>query len=257
LRQYANFEAIIEVAHMKLMSLNIWGGHLHAPLLDFIKEYNDIDIFCFQEVYHNAPHKISTEDRENHLGIFSELQNALPNHSAYFRPVVDGIYGIGLLIKNNIKILNEGEIIIHENLAYSGVGPKHTRNLQFLEFASNSQHYTVINIHGLWNGLGKTDSPERIEQSKRIKAFMNTLKTPTILCGDFNLNPDTESLKIVEKNMSNLIKINNITSTRSRFYPKDGKFADYVITSPDLIINHFSVLPHEVSDHLPLLLDFA
>jgi len=242
---------------MRLITLNIWGGHLHSPLLEFIKSHQDIDIFCFQEVYHNAPHKISTEDRENHLHIFSELQNHLPDHTAYFRPAVDNIYGIAIFVKNTINIIKEGEVIIHENLKYLGAGPAHTRNLQFLECSINNQAYTIMNIHGLWNGKGKTDSPERILQSQKIRAFMDGVTTPKILCGDFNLNPDTESLKILESNMTNLIKLNKITSTRSSFYPKDGKFADYIITSPELKINQFSVLSHEVSDHLPLLLDFA
>jgi len=49
---------------MKLITLNIWGGHMFNPLLEFIQAHQDIDIFCLQEVYHQAPHKVSDEDRE-------------------------------------------------------------------------------------------------------------------------------------------------------------------------------------------------
>lgn len=240
---------------MKIMSLNIWGGHLHASLLDFIKQNQDVDVFCFQEVYHKATNKISTEDRENHLDIFSELQNILPNHAGYFRPVVSNIYGIGLFAKNTLDVLNEGEAIIHDNPHYPGSGPTHKRILQFLEFRSQNQTYCVVNIHGLWNGKGKSDSPERIAQSHHIRNFINTLSIPVILCGDFNLNPDTESLGILEAGMTNLIKTHNITSTRSSFYPKDGKYADYIIVSPDIKVKDFSVLLNEVSDHLPLVIE--
>ncbi|MGL6035657.1 MAG: hypothetical protein ACRC0B_00600 [Legionella sp.] len=39
---------------MKLITLNIWGGYIRNPLLEFIHEHKDIDIFCLQEVYNNA-----------------------------------------------------------------------------------------------------------------------------------------------------------------------------------------------------------
>lgn len=39
---------------MKLMTLNIWSGHVHAPLLAVMQKHQEVDIFCLQEVYHNA-----------------------------------------------------------------------------------------------------------------------------------------------------------------------------------------------------------
>lgn len=242
---------------MKLITLNIWGGHVHSPLLDFVASHQSIDIFCFQEVYHNAPQKISDEDRIVSLNIFSELHNLLPNHQAYFRPAVNNIYGIGMFLKNDFEVLGEGEVNIHDNPHYKGLGPAHSRILQWVTCRINDQAYSILNVHGLWNGRGKTDTPERIVQSRRIREFMDTLDTPIILCGDFNLRPDTESMKILEEGMTNLIQIHNITSTRTKLYPKDEKFADYIITSPDIQVNVFKVLEDVVSDHSPLLLDFA
>jgi endonuclease/exonuclease/phosphatase family metal-dependent hydrolase len=241
---------------MKLISLNIWGGHVRGPLLEFIKAHRDIDIFCFQEVYHEASKKISTDDRAVSLNIFTELQALLPDHIAFFKPVVGGFYGIGSFVKKGIHVLNEGEVSIYDNPNYPGHGPTHSRNLQWIECQANGQTFSVVNIHGLWNGQGKTDSSERIVQSERIKKFINNIKCPTILCGDFNLRPDTESIRILEKGMNNLVKLYNITSTRTSFYPKEEKFADYVLTSPDINVEHFEILHHEVSDHLPLFLEF-
>jgi endonuclease/exonuclease/phosphatase family metal-dependent hydrolase len=111
-------------------------------------------------------------------------------------------------------------------------------------------------VHGLWNGKGKTDSVERIAQSQRIKQFLDTINNPKILCGDFNLRPDTESVKIIESGMRNLIKEYDIKSTRTSFYQKEEKYADYIFASADIIVNSFEVLNEEVSDHAPLLLDF-
>ncbi len=242
---------------MRLITLNIWGGHVHKPLLAFIKAYQDVEIFCFQEVYHQAPHKISNEDRPVSLNIFSELQALLPEHRGFFRPVVNKIYGIGIFVKNHVEVLGEGEVAIHNNPNYCGKGPTHSRNLQWLECRVNQHIYSILNVHGLWNGLGKTDSPERIAQSQRIKAFMDTIKSSKILCGDFNLRPDTKSMYMIEQGMNNLVKTHGVASTRTSLYQKDEKFADYVLTSPDIVINQFHVLPDEISDHAPLLLDFS
>lgn len=242
---------------MRLITLNIWGGHIREPLLRFIRNHQNVDIFCFQEVYHNAQEKISTEDRAVSLNIFSDLQSLLPQHYAFFRPTVENIYGVSMFIKKDIDVMAEGDITIHDNPAYSGRGPTHSRNLQWLECQIDQQRYAILNVHGLWNGKGKTDTPERIAQSQRIKNFISKMSIPKILCGDFNLRPDTESLKIIEEGMTNLIKTHCVNSTRTNLYSKEEKFADYILTSSEIKINHFRVLADEVSDHAPLLLDFG
>ena len=242
---------------MQLITLNIWGGHVLEPLLAFVKAHQDIDIFCFQEVYHHAANRISDEDRPVCLDIFSKLEALLPEHRGFFRSVVDTIYGIGIFIKKDIDVIEEGEIVIHHNPSYRGRGPTHSRNLQWLTYRYHDKTYSILNVHGLWNGMGKADSPERLLQSRRIRTFMDSLQSLTILCGDFNLRPDTLSMEILEQGMNNLIKTNNITSTRTNFYTKDEKFADYILTSPEIIIDRFNVLTDVVSDHSPLLLEFS
>lgn len=242
---------------MKLICLNIWGGHIKEPLLEFVKAHRDIDVFCFQEVYHKADRKVSDEDRAVSLNIFSELQVHLSEHKAFFRPTVNQTYGIGMMVKKEIEVVREGEVVIHENPHYHGIGPTHSRNLQWVECRLENQTYTIINLHGLWNGLGKTDSPERISQAFRIKAFVEAIDSPKIVCGDFNLRPDTESMQVIEQGMHNLIKTHGISSTRTSHYSKKEKFADYILTSPEVKVADFKVLEHEVSDHAPLLLDFS
>lgn len=246
-----------ELINMKLITLNIWGGHIRNPLLDFIKSHQEIDIFCFQEVYRNAAEKISDEDRKVSLNIFGELQELLPKHKGFFRPVVENIYGNSIFVKNTIQVLKEGEINIHDNPNYPGRGPTHSRNLQWLECCVGKQKFAVLNVHGLWNGKGKTDTPERIAQSQKIRQFMDSINLPKVLCGDFNLRPDTESLQMLEQGMNNLVKAYNVSSTRTSLYTKAERFADYILTSPEIKVNMFEVLKHEVSDHAPLLIDFA
>lgn len=241
---------------MKLVTLNIWGGHVRNPLLKFIHDNRHIDIFCLQEVYYNAHRKISVTEKELSLNIFSDLQKLLPDHHAIFKPAVENVYGVAMLIRNTIDIIGEGEINIHQKQHYPGIGTNHDRNLQWVECTMNNRMYSILNVHGLWNGQGKKDTPERINQSERIRKFMDTINTPKILCGDFNLRPDTESIKILERGMDNLIVSHHVRSTRTRFYTKEEKFADYILTSPEIRVNKFTVMKDEVSDHAPLFLDF-
>jgi hypothetical protein len=99
-------------------------------------------------------------------------------------------------------------------------------------------------------------SPERIEQSRKTKAFLETVNGAKILCGDLNLLPHTQSLILLEQGMCNLVKAYGITSTRSHLYERPDRFADYVLASPEVQVKHFQVLDEVVSDHLPLLFVF-
>ncbi len=242
---------------MKLITLNIWGGHVNTPLLDFINEHKDVDIFCLQEVYLNAQGKVSSDDRLVHLDIFADIGRLLSEHRGIFRPVVNDSYGVGIFIKNSVAILDEGAFEVYQNPYFSGMGADHMRILQWVLLEADNKRYNVMNFHGLWNGKGKLDAPERIIQSQKVKEFMNALTVPKILAGDFNLRPDTESFKILEENMTNHVALHNVTSTRSRYYPKDEKFADYILTCPDVKVHHFEVIERDVSDHYPLYISFS
>lgn len=61
-----------------------------------------------------------------------------------------------------------------------------------------------------------------------------TQKCDAILIGDLNLDPDTESIKILEKEMRNLVKKYSIQTTRSDLYSKKEimPLADYCFVSP-------------------------
>lgn len=253
---------------MKLMTLNIWGGHIKEPLLHFVNRQQDIDIICLQEVYHDAIEKFSTDGKTATLNIFSALNTLLPHHQPFFKPVIGkssgNAYGICMFVKKDIEILDEGDILIHNNPDYpvdvpKQLGPRHPRNLQWIECRKKNSTFTVMNVHGLWNGQGKSDTPERLAQSQSIRNFMDTVTTPKILCGDFNLRPETQSFKIVQNGMCNLVEKYQIPTTRTSLYSKleEQPFADYVLTCPNIQINTFQVLPDVVSDHAPLILDFA
>lgn len=232
----------------------------------FFRSHSDTDIFCLQEVW-SAPYAHLEGRLAGGVPLINEaimthalhdISAVLPNHHALFYPHVGDHYGLLMLIKKEYQIINEGDIFVYKQRGYisDADAGNHARNIQYATIIRNDQPVTVINFHGLWNGKGKTDTEDRIQQSKNILEFTKEIQNPFILCGDFNLLLDTESIRIFEDaGLRNLIREFGITSTRTSFYAKPEKFADYVLISKGVELGDFKVLPHEVSDHAPLLIE--
>jgi len=246
---------------MKIISLNTWGGRAGKDkLLSFFNKYkDDVDIFCLQEISTAPYDDPETANLEIMMYGLQEISTLLSDFIAYFRPHYGDNYGLLMLVKKHIEVKVEGEVFVHKYKGYipgDDVG-HHARNIQFITTELKELPLTVINFHGLWNGQGKNDSDDRLDQSKKIKEFIETLQGNILLCGDFNLLPDTQSIKILEDiGLRNLIKENNITSTRTSYYIKPEKFADYVFVSQNIKVEIFKVLSDKVSDHSALYLEF-
>lgn len=253
---------------MKLISLNTWGGRAGKEgLLSFLKKRADVDIFCLQEIW-SAPYEHLEGSKAGGRDIvhenimvygMQEISALLSEHQSYFYPHHMDNYGLMMLVKNDIKIIEEGEIFVYKHKGYLPEGDvgNHARNIQYVTFQKNGKKCTAINFHGLWNGKGKSDCKERLMQSEKIVEFVTQLSNPFVLCGDFNLLLDTESVAILEKaGLKNLIREYGISSTRTSYYTKPEKHADYVFVSKGIEVLNFQVLPDEVSDHAPLFIDF-
>jgi exonuclease III len=245
---------------MKLVALNVWGGRIHDPLMAFLKTHSEVDFFCFQEVYHDAEGKEQVWG--GNFGIFGDIVNALPSHNPFFHPHLGDWWGLGSFVKKSITVSEEGETYVFKEKGYSPeleVLGYTAKNLQYIKTQINGKLVTIVNFHGLWNGKGKNDTEDRLEQSRNIVSFIKTISGPVVLCGDFNLLPETESLQMISRELGyrDLISEYGITSTRTSLYTKPNKYADYVFVSPEIIVENFAVLPDEVSDHAPLFLEFS
>ncbi|HAS80562.1 MAG: hypothetical protein UR25_C0001G0168 [Candidatus Nomurabacteria bacterium GW2011_GWE1_32_28] len=246
---------------MKLITLNTWGGIVNEPLFEFIKNNSDIDIFCFQEVY---PASVSPRPSLGKVrpNLFYDIQNVLPDFNGHHAVAQENdVGGLAIFIKKSFVVNNIKHAVVFKQLNntededredYFSMG----RDLQCVEFSHLGKIYSILNFHGMWVGKGKIDTKRRIEQSEKVIKIFNGAKGAKILCGDFNLRPDTKSIDILSEGNRNLVREYEITSTRSSFYLKPEKFADYIIVSPDIEVENFKVLQDQVSDHLPLLLEF-
>lgn len=247
---------------MKLITLNLWGGILSERFPDFFEKYKDVDIFCFQETYKGAAAKKEDEFIEiwdiskDSLNLFEDIQETLPDHKGYFRPHVEDFYGLSIFVRKGLEVIEEGDIWIYGSGDYAPNGV-HSRNLQYLKVYNGEKRFLIANVHGIWMpGTHKEDIPERLEQTRIILDFLADITDPLILVGDFNLRPETKSLKSIEEKYENLLPKYEIHNTRTSFYDKECKYADYVFIGEGVVDKNLRVLPEEVSDHAALLLEF-
>lgn len=256
-----------------LLSLNIWGGKLAENLETFIRQQKDtIDIFCFQEVFHTdtatkwsggAKINILNDLRSILADEFVMLYHPAARNCDYRNRTTDNAveYGLCAFVRTEkFKIHGSGERYVFKTKYATAEGKEmglNNRNVQYLELEYAGKEFVVFNFHGLWTDGDKGDTDERLLQSQKIRDLMHRYHHPMILCGDFNLSPHTQSMAILETDLHNLIKEHDIRNTRSSYYTKDNRFADYILTSHDIIVHEFKVLEDEVSDHLPLQLSFS
>lgn len=121
----------------------------------------------------------------------------------------------------------------------------------------DGKNMQIINVHGIWN-KDKIGDKRTINQMEGIISHIRD-DIPSIVLGDFNLLPNTKSIELMNRKMINLIEKYNIKSTRPSFddgLDKGNIVCDYIFVNDKIKVNNFTVINSNVSDHLPLVLDF-
>ena len=116
-------------------------------------------------------------------------------------------------------------------------------------------------MHGLWE-LSGGDTPERLKMSEIIVQEVGN-KRKVILAGDFNLRPNIQTVQNIEKHLANVFK--DQLRTTFNLKRKDlKKFPGYASTVVDMIFTSkdVSILSRgspnvDVSDHMPLVVEFS
>lgn len=258
---------------MKLISLNTWGGKIFEPLINFIKQQSkDTDIFCFQEVFTTTSNHTETSGFRTNL--YNEITKILEDHQGYFAAAIDNYpvgsfqgkhtdfnlsSGLAIFIRKTLAVKSYGDFFIYRDKNNYNLDDFNTmpKNAQYIIFTTEGKKITVCNTHGIWHTQGKGDSPSRIQQSQKIKQFLDLQQGEKILCGDFNLKLNTKSLKILENDLDNLIRKYHIPTTRNKYFPREEKFADYIFVSPGIRVESFQVPEVDISDYLPMILEFS
>ncbi len=250
---------------MKLVSLNTWGCRITEPLFDFIRNNSEsVDIFCFQEILKDGS-GVST--RGEIKSGYEDISRLLPEHTGYFSEYGEGGYygesskaldfkfGIACFVRSNIKqSFGNGITLIDPARNWSDYSGRFAVGTALSVQAGD---YAVINVHGLWQGSIKGDTEAKMEQSKKIIDLADKTEGKKIICGDFNLLPDTKSIKMLDDKYENLIRKYEIKDTRGSLYTKDLRYSDYAFTDTNIIVHNFTVPNMSVSDHLPLVIHLS
>jgi endonuclease/exonuclease/phosphatase family metal-dependent hydrolase len=254
---------------LKFVSLNTWfGGKLWDPMVAFLQAENP-DILALQDVqYTHDP--FASEKRFKTLDVLSP-KLSLPHRM--FAPTFSyrdsGKEDTKLDFGNGI--LSRMTLIRTDNWFYPGthydsfghVGEFETtqcpRGLQYALIQINEKKLHIFNTQGLW-GKDGNDTPERLAASAFILEKIGDNK-PAILCGDFNTDQTSQSMKHIAAKMHDVFaEDKRTTSFNVERKPKDSGYknavVDFIFTTPDIKILSHSTAQVDVSDHLPLLMEF-
>lgn len=227
---------------MKIIFLNAWEGQISDINQFILDQSTDTDIFCFQESRHGSKPTVF-------------CQNLLPQFDLISADKYINLFNKfyqATFIKKNFSVTNTQTIGQKDSTVGLGL---------FTQIKTPSGLLNICNVHGHSRPGDKQDTPARIHQSQLIIDLFQNLTGPKIIGGDFNLDLNVKSVQMFEDNgFKNLIKEFKIPTTRNeiswRKYKNKQLFADFLFVSPDIKIKSFSVPNLEISDHLPLILEF-
>ncbi|HLD19848.1 MAG TPA: endonuclease/exonuclease/phosphatase family protein [Patescibacteria group bacterium] len=253
---------------MKIIQLNIWGGRYVKEAVAFFKQ-ECADIICLQEVT---------------SGIFTKAESADVAGSDVYEYVkkelgYDGVFEKCFSAEIDGKVSHRGNAIFSRYSLkdvytefYDYPFTRFDMNMEGREYAHTqpqnfiSAHITtpigelrVMCTHMAWSRVCE-DTERRIGQTRKIMAYLESVPDePTILCGDFNIHPQSESLRIFKSYFANpgegSIKNTLNPSVHPVFFNGDhpnGLTVDYILTH-GLNIEFIHSPVFTISDHLPVV----
>ena len=263
---------------MRIVSLNAWGGAMFEPLADWLPRCG-ADVLCLQEVTRTPGLGGWTtfSDGERQLpqraNLFDDVRRSLPRHQAHFLacdagPVATGDgavrqqeFGLAMLIDERLPLIGQtasfvhGAFVDHREWAIAD-RPRLAHAARLVDRTAD-RVVTVVHLHGLRDPAGKHDTPARRAQAERLVRLIEQTRRPgdlTVVCGDLNLLPDSETFDLLAA--VGLVDLVGTIDTRTSRYAKPVRHANYLLVSDVGAVKHFDApAAPEVSDHRPLVLD--
>lgn len=225
---------------MKIVYLNVWGDEMRDNLIEYLEEQaQNTDVFCFQEATGMMKRRCASA-----LSDYKEF-------SSYKYVSEDEYFCQSIFVKKSIDVASSGTLMPVD--ADCGLS-------NYIEIRLEHTNMFICNVHGKSRPGHKLDDEGRIKQSKELVEFFEDRNSPIVIGGDFNILPDTKSIKMfAEAGYRDLIKDYKIDTTRNRHawdrYPTKMYYSDYVFLNDKIKLKNFSVPKNEVSDHLPLIIE--
>lgn len=245
----------------KLVNLNTWlGGELFDSLLNFLRKEN-ADILTLQEAHNGSDLKLPKNERT-----IKVLKEELEYKYSFFSPFhlaesTEGKVDRGNAILSRFPIRHTCSVYYYRSYGSYSEEPKNwplfPRALQHALIQINNKSINVFNAHGVWGMDGK-DNKRRLKMSEVILSQIKG-KENIILSGDFNVEPNTKTIRNLERYLDNVFK-NELKTTfnmKRKTNPVFGNIVvDMVFVSKNIeAVDHFCPQV-DVSDHLPLVCIF-
>ncbi len=251
---------------IKLITLNIWKqSNLQEKAVDFINKENP-DVICLQEVYNGTDKKLKLQYRS--LEFFKKkLRLTHSQFAPTFRDItkedhLDAEQGLTIfsrypIVKTDVTFFDLPYRVFYDYEKTPEIFPKIPRLLQYVKIKVENNFLNVFNTHGIWDSFG-LDNERRLKMSEVIVKNIKS-KENVILAGDFNVRPDTQAIRNIEKHLKNIFK-NELRSTFNMRRKTEPGFATAVVDMV-FVSNNMKIIDHycpdaDVSDHLPLVCVF-
>ncbi len=249
--------------NIKVVCLNMWlGGKLFENIQPFIEREN-ADILVLQEVHHAE--SLPPQQEWHAVG---ELAHILGYPKYAFAPASSVETSEGFRIQFGNAILSRLPITSATSVFYdvpyngmqtrvSGDYTREPRNLQHAKITAGDTTLHIFNTQGIW-GFDGDDNERRLLMGDIIAEQVQD-KQQALLMGDFNVLEGTKAIGKIEVHMKNIFK-GELTTSFNMKHKNGGGFGtavvDMMFASPDIkILNHYSTSDN-VSDHVPLVVEF-
>lgn len=241
---------------MKILTLNVWQGRLERVLLKHL-ETIDVDFACMQEAveYDGQPAGLATP--------YGKVGKSLRLDNHFFSPLTASRLGDKKISFGNV---------IYSKFPFSETSTIFTRGQYEDNFDFDTDDYNVrafqhslveiegkklhlLNHHGHHIDGHKLGDDETMRQVQQISDYIEGLDGAIILCGDFNLSPESESIQRLNSLLRNLAVDHSLKTTRSQLTYKN-EVCDYIFVNDEIDVKGFSMDETIISDHNALILDF-
>lgn len=249
---------------LKMLSLNLWnGGRLFDQALDFLLT-QQADIMFLQEAYDGqAP------TGEKRFRTVQLLQQAFPEYDYYFAPVYLDTRQDGQRIEDGQLILSRFSLSETRSVFFDVPYGEYDQDAMtnFQHFPALLQSATILledkqvqllNVHGPVDLDGLADTDRRLKMAEVIVSQI-TQADQVILAGDFNVQPATKTIRVIERYLRNVFA-GELKTTFSSKRKDLTKFPGYETAVVDMMFvsESIEVVSHtcpevDISDHFPLV----
>lgn len=234
----------------------MWQGRLERVLLKHL-EKSGVDFACMQE---------AVEYNGQSLGLISsyhKIGSSLGLHEQFFSKLISSKLGdkelaFGNVVYSSIPFTQTSTVFTrgeYKNNFNFDEDDYNIRAFQHVQIEVNGKKLNLLNHHGHHIDSHKLGDDETMRQVSQIIEYIKHLEGSVILCGDFNLSPESDSIKRIDEDLVNLSVEHNLKTTRSKLTYKN-EVCDYIFVSQDIKVNSFVMDDTIISDHNALILDF-